>query len=64
MLHREGRISEPQPEVEPHHHAPASETSSFRNWEASAVVIIAVVLLITGAVAGVNWMLSLFPWVN
>ncbi len=61
MLHREGRLGNPEHEAETRRHRPRREPK-FYHWEVPIFVIVFVALLIFGAIYGLNWMISLFPY--
>ncbi len=60
MLHREGRVGLPEDGTGPHHHERSRPAQ--RDWARPIFVIVAVAVLIYGAVTGMHWMISEFPW--
>jgi len=60
MFRREGRLSHPEIDAGTHEHDDRRHTAS-RHWERWIVVVVAVVLMMYGAVHGLNWVVSLFP---
>jgi hypothetical protein len=62
MLRREGRLGNPEHETETLRHRPRREPPKLYHWEVPIFVVVFIALLIFGAIYGLNWMISLFPY--
>ncbi len=64
MFRREGRVGQPEHEVETHGREARPRLPVHRNWESSAVLMIGIAILVLCVIAGLNWMTSQFPWMH
>jgi hypothetical protein len=59
MFRREGRLGHPELEAEPHGHV-TRRIAPLHNWERTALLLVAIALLVFGAIYGLNWITALF----
>jgi hypothetical protein len=62
MIRREGRVGPPRPETETEDRGTRRPVRDRPEWERAAVVAVAVVILIVGAIAGMNTIIAQLPW--
>jgi len=60
MFRREGRLGHPELEAETHGHSTRRGTATLLSWQGPVVVLVAIALLVFGAIYGLNWITSLF----
>jgi hypothetical protein len=62
MIRREGRVDHPEVAEATHDHGPRHRAPVHRNWEGPAIVLVGIVVLMVGAIAGMNTIISQLPW--